>query len=327
MFIYAWRVVTNTCTLFFYDQIARGIDIDRVNLVVNMDLPRDPETYLHRIGRTGRYGTTGLAVSIVDDTELKTIEILKNDFSISLHELSAEDKAYSDLTQQSKNRHHERPLQAAADKEQFKFLEAARKDKEMEIRDAGGKMKLDDDESGPAAASQQGTPKKKRTLETTDDKERIATGRNEALAGKKRKTDKRMPLSLPAASEQSTSAVEPLDDKTHSPESEYQDAIHEEEADRTGEAAVETTDFYDHYAGHNAWRPPAPDSATFPHFNPYHPFAPLAYYFQPPLAYHHHEPYSNYYPYPQNHHSSTPFFPPDLPLFPNGPSFSSLFFR
>ncbi|KAK3827700.1 MAG: P-loop containing nucleoside triphosphate hydrolase protein [Benniella sp.] len=45
------------------DLIARGIDIDRVNLVVNLDLPKDPETYLHRIGRTGRYGTAGLAIS------------------------------------------------------------------------------------------------------------------------------------------------------------------------------------------------------------------------------------------------------------------------
>ena len=37
-------------------QTARGIDVDRVNLVVNLDMPHDPETYLHRIGRTGRFG-------------------------------------------------------------------------------------------------------------------------------------------------------------------------------------------------------------------------------------------------------------------------------
>ncbi|CEI95148.1 hypothetical protein RMCBS344292_09347 [Rhizopus microsporus] len=38
------------------DLIARGIDIDRVNLVINLDLPWEVETYLHRVGRTGRYG-------------------------------------------------------------------------------------------------------------------------------------------------------------------------------------------------------------------------------------------------------------------------------
>ncbi|RLN67460.1 hypothetical protein BBP00_00001614, partial [Phytophthora kernoviae] len=38
------------------DLTARGIDIDKVNFVVNLDLPRDPPTYLHRVGRTGRFG-------------------------------------------------------------------------------------------------------------------------------------------------------------------------------------------------------------------------------------------------------------------------------
>jgi superfamily II DNA/RNA helicase len=37
-------------------QTARGIDLEAVDLVVNMDLPYDAETYLHRIGRSGRYG-------------------------------------------------------------------------------------------------------------------------------------------------------------------------------------------------------------------------------------------------------------------------------
>ena len=36
--------------------MSRGIDAERVNLVINMDLPRDSETYLHRVGRAGRYG-------------------------------------------------------------------------------------------------------------------------------------------------------------------------------------------------------------------------------------------------------------------------------
>lgn len=40
----------------YFIQIARGIDIDRVNLVINLDLPWEVETYLHRVGRTGRYG-------------------------------------------------------------------------------------------------------------------------------------------------------------------------------------------------------------------------------------------------------------------------------
>ncbi|MCO4762079.1 MAG: DEAD/DEAH box helicase [Myxococcales bacterium] len=53
------------------DLAARGIDVPRLDAVVNFDLPRSPQTYVHRIGRTGRAGETGVAVSFVDhDTEM-----------------------------------------------------------------------------------------------------------------------------------------------------------------------------------------------------------------------------------------------------------------
>ena len=45
------------------DLLARGIDIPQVNLVINYDLPPSKETYVHRIGRTGRAGKPGLATS------------------------------------------------------------------------------------------------------------------------------------------------------------------------------------------------------------------------------------------------------------------------
>lgn len=47
------------------DLTSRGIDVERISLVVNVDLPRDPATYIHRVGRTGRFGTRGVAISIV----------------------------------------------------------------------------------------------------------------------------------------------------------------------------------------------------------------------------------------------------------------------
>jgi ATP-dependent RNA helicase RhlE len=61
------------------DIAARGIDVDRVSHVVNFELPHEPETYVHRIGRTGRAGQTGEAVSFCDHDErprLKAIEHL-----------------------------------------------------------------------------------------------------------------------------------------------------------------------------------------------------------------------------------------------------------
>ena len=61
------------------DIAARGIDIRDISHVVNFDLPNEPETYVHRIGRTARAGTEGIAVSLCDSSEnqhLKRIERL-----------------------------------------------------------------------------------------------------------------------------------------------------------------------------------------------------------------------------------------------------------
>ena len=57
------------------DLCTRGIDIPAVNVVVNFDFPRNSETYLHRIGRSGRFGTIfmlghlGLAINFIADED------------------------------------------------------------------------------------------------------------------------------------------------------------------------------------------------------------------------------------------------------------------
>ena len=61
------------------DLAARGLDVDAVSHVVNYDVPNEPETYVHRIGRTGRAGATGMSLSLCDAAErsyLKAIERL-----------------------------------------------------------------------------------------------------------------------------------------------------------------------------------------------------------------------------------------------------------
>ena len=84
------RVIVST------DLIARGVDLERVNLVCNLDLPYDRETYQHRIGRTGRFGTYGISVTVVTPSELET---LKQKYTSTTTSTAAEEED-SDMTQQ-----------------------------------------------------------------------------------------------------------------------------------------------------------------------------------------------------------------------------------
>merc|ERR1712085_140755 len=53
--------------MFATDVCARGLDIKDVTHVINYDMPRDVEGYIHRIGRTGRAGSTGTSITFVND--------------------------------------------------------------------------------------------------------------------------------------------------------------------------------------------------------------------------------------------------------------------
>ena len=52
------------------DLLSRGIDIQQLSLVINFDLPKSKETYIHRIGRSGRYGRKGVAINLITDRDM-----------------------------------------------------------------------------------------------------------------------------------------------------------------------------------------------------------------------------------------------------------------
>lgn len=59
------------------DLMARGVDIENINLVINIDVPKECSTYLHRIGRCGRFGTKGIAITLIaDDDDLQNFQKL-----------------------------------------------------------------------------------------------------------------------------------------------------------------------------------------------------------------------------------------------------------
>ncbi|CAG5126162.1 unnamed protein product, partial [Candidula unifasciata] len=76
---------------------ARGIDVEQVTVVVNFDLPLtmdykpDCETYLHRIGRTGRFGKNGIAINFVDGRSMATLKHIEKHFGRKIAKLDADD--------------------------------------------------------------------------------------------------------------------------------------------------------------------------------------------------------------------------------------------
>jgi len=67
------------------DLFGRGIDIERVNIVINYDMPEDSDSYLHRVGRAGRFGTKGLALTFAatGDDE-KTLKAVQDRFEVNI---------------------------------------------------------------------------------------------------------------------------------------------------------------------------------------------------------------------------------------------------
>ena len=55
------------------DVFGRGIDIERINLAINYDMPENADQYLHRVGRAGRFGTKGLSISFVSSEADRTV--------------------------------------------------------------------------------------------------------------------------------------------------------------------------------------------------------------------------------------------------------------
>ncbi|KAL1432838.1 hypothetical protein MTO96_013038 [Rhipicephalus appendiculatus] len=69
----------------------RGMDIERVNIVFNYDMPEDSDTYLHRVARAGRFGTKGLALTFVaDEQDARTLNEVQDRFDVNVSELPEE---------------------------------------------------------------------------------------------------------------------------------------------------------------------------------------------------------------------------------------------
>ena len=70
------------------DIFGRGIDIERVNIVINYDQSTDADSYLHRVGRAGRFGTRGLAITfITGDADAEILKAIQARFEVKVEDL------------------------------------------------------------------------------------------------------------------------------------------------------------------------------------------------------------------------------------------------
>lgn len=166
------------------DLVARGLDIDRINLVINLDMPFDAETYLHRVGRTGRFGTLGVAISLLGRSELPTLTAYLKSYDSNLSEL---------------------PDQVPADLYDFELSE----------KDKQAKATLEESGRASADATGKSTGKGKRKLEARD--------MNDGSRTQKRKSDS-VPLAhnAPRRSKKTKNLTEEYDEDPYEQESSYQ---------------------------------------------------------------------------------------------------------
>lgn len=70
------------------DLFGRGIDVEKINVVINFDMPNEADQYLHRVGRAGRFGTKGLTISFVStEGDSNILDEVQSRFEVKVEEL------------------------------------------------------------------------------------------------------------------------------------------------------------------------------------------------------------------------------------------------
>lgn len=77
----------DTRVLIATDIWGRGLDVQQVSLVVNYDLPLNRELYIHRIGRSGRFGRKGIAINFVTNEEMWKLKDTEQYYSTQIDEM------------------------------------------------------------------------------------------------------------------------------------------------------------------------------------------------------------------------------------------------
>merc|ERR1712070_839151 len=78
-----------TRQLIATDLLGRGVDVQQVSLVINYDVPTSREFYIHRIGRSGRFGRKGVALNFARDEDIGLLKSIEQFYSTTISEMPA----------------------------------------------------------------------------------------------------------------------------------------------------------------------------------------------------------------------------------------------
>ena len=150
------------------DIAARGIDVSHIELVINYDLPDDPENYVHRIGRTGRAGKEGHAITLATPTQIKDVRKIENLIKMTLPR-SKHPKSEKVSERPAKRKDDRKKVFTDKDKENKKDkkyktdkkVTADKKDKKETKKVAGPRDKKEKRENRPVRKDKSSAQKKK----------------------------------------------------------------------------------------------------------------------------------------------------------------------
>lgn len=142
------------------DVLSRGIDIDDISLIINYDVPNNPEDYIHRIGRTGRYDKTGVAVTLVNPKAQKYYDAIKKVVGDQITE-----KKIPSKKKERQERTEKKSISKPQEKKQSKKPEKQKPEQEkpkQKSKKTAPKESSRKTEAGPKTKS--GASKKKKTV-------------------------------------------------------------------------------------------------------------------------------------------------------------------
>ena len=125
-----------TDVLVATDVLARGIDVEEVEYVVNYDLPTQPEDYVHRIGRTGRAGASGFAVSFVSPETADALRVIQKLLKRTIPELELENFDMHEAENEAAARAQRAEARRDPEIQQAKKEQAARTRRKNKAREA-----------------------------------------------------------------------------------------------------------------------------------------------------------------------------------------------